>query len=279
MRLKIKDTYSSHIQTLTSTQVINGVYFEDIQRVMLGDKDQKFSIKTKANIFYIISVCIPLSLIIALLSGGYIDYQIILGVLAECIIIINMTKLMLQKPDNYLKYSHYEYIRYSIVKYAYLSIFAMGYGMNEGLYVVNFFVVTTCIIVFLYLYKKVEENMILLELNKKYNTKFKISKFMNILMKLTGVLVLITFIFVSFYRINKWWLNSYINVNSSNNNSLLDNLIGIFIGIPILLLITLIPTYFLFNAKDYVISESIKNHSEEFRQRYDYSKKEWYGDN
>lgn len=43
-----------------------------------------------------------------------------------------------------------------------------------------------------------------------------------------------------------------------------------------LLLITLIPTYFLFHVDIFVKGEVVNNNSEAFRTKYGYSKKEWH---
>lgn len=63
-----------------------------------------------------------------------------------------------------------------------------------------------------------------------------------------------------------------------NTNATISDIVGIFIGIPLLMIITLIPTFFLFDANLYMKGKIIKQYSEEFRQEYDFTKEEWYGE-
>ena len=271
-----KKKSKDYITSLNSSTLNNKIYFEDIKHIMFGKDNQKFSIKTKKHILYLLSICFPLTMLISLINNSHINSPTIIAMVGELIIIFLMSKNSFLPFKNYFKYWNYEICSYTNIKLAYLSIFVMGYGMDEGSYIINFIVVSICIILFLYLYQKVEENMILKEINSRFNENIKTSKLLTLLLKLTGILVVLLFILTQLYRMNKWWLDGYLESNLNNNNAFIDNLIGIFIGIPILLLITLIPTYFLFNSKDYIIYKLVSKDPESFRERYDYSKKEWY---
>lgn len=242
---------------------------------MYGPNDQKFSIKTKKMIYYLASLTITIVMIIGLVTNSSMGYQTVLGIVLEIYIIFLMTKIAIHTPPKYLSYWDYEISRYTFVKYSYLSFFVMGYSMDSGNYWVNFLVVTLCIVVFIFLYEKAEENMIIKEINNQFKKQVKTSTIINLLLKLTGLLLLLIVIVIQFYRINRWWMADYMSSNTSDN-SFTDNLIGIFIGIPMLLLITLIPTYIFFNAKKHVISYLITKNPENFRERYDFSKKDWY---
>ncbi len=62
-------------------------------------------------------------------------------------------------------------------KLAYISYFFVGLGMTQGDYRVTFIVFTLGILSLLLLYYKVEENMILEEINEAFNRNYKTSVF------------------------------------------------------------------------------------------------------
>ncbi|MGC6768794.1 hypothetical protein [Enterococcus sp. LJL51] len=268
---------NSYINSISLEEATKNIYFEDVKFIMDGKPEQKFSTIIKKWYVYLASVFLPALMIISLIASGskYLP-QTIIAIVIELAIIGYMTYKFLSPYCNFLRYWGYEKTRYSLVKMAYISLFSIGYGMDEGSYIINFLVVTMCIITFLVLYEKVEENMIIEELNKRFNKQYKTSKTLNIMMKTSGLVVVVIFLAMQFYRINKWWLIDSVLPDSKTQANFFDDLIGIFIGIPILLLITLIPTYFLFNSKSYVEAKVINRYAEDFRERYDYTKKEWY---
>ncbi|OEH81556.1 hypothetical protein BCR26_04420 [Enterococcus rivorum] len=280
--LKIKNKSNEYLDSISLKEANDNIYFEDIEFAMNGKGNQKFSIGTKKLVVFLVGVFIPISMIISLITdrvkvGNFLP-QTILAVFLELLIVSFMVYQFYKSSRTVLKYWEYEEVSYTIVKSAYISLFVMGYGMDEGNYIVPFLVVTTCILVFLFFYFKVEENMVVEEINKIFNREYKTSKTMSIMIKISGVVAFLILIAMQFYRLNKWWIQDSIVNDSTNQTSLIDDLTGIFLGIPILLLITLIPTYFLFKPKSYVKTKIIKKYAEEFRERYDYTKKQWYGE-
>lgn len=238
-----------YINNLSSDELNNGIYYEDLKYIMFGDENLKLSIKTKKYIYYLVRISLPLMFLISLLASSNRTYY----------------------------HCNYEDSRYLMVKYTYFSIFFIGYGIDKGGYLIYFFVLTMSIVVFFYLYYTVEKNMIISEVTRRFNKSYKLSKLLTLIMGITGILVSLLLLSVTFYRLNRWWLSDYVNSQPVINEPVLDNLIGIFIEILMLLSITLIPTFFLYDAKSYVIANVVKNNAEDFRERYNYSKKEWYG--
>ncbi|EFR85829.1 membrane protein, putative, partial [Listeria monocytogenes FSL F2-208] len=56
------------------------------------------------------------------------------------------------------------------------------------------------------------------------------------------------------------------------------DMIGVVFGIPLLLVITLIPTFFLFKANLFVRGKVIEKYAEEFRKTANFTENEWYGE-
>ena len=111
--------------------------------------------------------------------------------------------------------------------------------------------------------------------------KSKTIKCIKILSSAMIIFITLLFAAMQFYRFNKWWLRDYnSNILSGLNGTFLGNVFSIvcvFIAIIVLLLITMIPTLFL-NSEVVVNGLLLKKYAEEFRQEYDFTKEEWYGE-
>lgn len=256
--------------------------YKDIFLVMNGEKEKNFSLGLKKLIILVIGLLFPVSMVLVFMQESLEASELVfskLSVLSAELIIIGFMLYQFFKPyPSFLRNWGYKNYCYSMAKTAYISYFIVGLGMDDGNYIVTFFLVSFCVASFLILYKKVEQNRTLEEMNSLFNKNYKTSKLMSIVLKLSGVLVGLILIGMQIYRMNAWWINSGRGKDSVLSNSLLDNLIGIGIGIPMLLIITLVPTYFLFHATIYIRGEVIKKYSEEFRIEYEFTRKEWYGE-
>lgn len=282
MDKKINHKVDEYIASMTFEEANQYIDSQDIDLAMNGKKNQKFSIGIKKILILIVTLSFAffMELVFIQESTEANDsiFPKVIVILLELLIICLITYQFLKPYNIFLRNWGYKKYCYISTKLAYISYFFVGFGMNQGDYRVTFIVFTLGILSLLFLYYKVEENMILEEINKEFNRNYKTSKVMNIMLKVSGVVATLILIGMQLYRLNKWWLNGAIAGNSAIQSSVVDDLIGILIGIPLLLLISLIPTYFLFNAKDYVKGKVISQYPEEFREQYNYTKKEWYED-
>ncbi|KRN56746.1 hypothetical protein [Carnobacterium divergens] len=282
MNKKLSHKVDECLSSISLKEANKYINFEDIDLVMNEKKDQKFSIGIKKLLILILALFFPIFMELVFIqeitetNDSFFPKLVV--ILLELLIICLITYQFLKQYNNFLRNWGYKKYCYISAKLAYISYFIVGFGMNMGDYRITFVVVTFCIVVLLFLYYKVEQNMILEEINEAFNRNYKTSKVMNIMLKVSGVVAVLILIGMQVYRLNKWWLNGIVDGNPTIQNSLVDNLIGIFIGIPLLLLISLIPTYFLFNVKHHVQGKVISQYSEQFREQYNYTKKEWYGD-
>ncbi|MGC6768793.1 hypothetical protein [Enterococcus sp. LJL51] len=124
-------------------------------------------------------------------------------------------------------------------------------------------------------------------LQKKYVPENKVvlkKKAIENITRLTLILSVFIFVligFMAFFRFNKGWLNDHNpDFLSGLNNSLIGNVLSvlsIFIGLSILILVTLLPTLLL-NIDITVDGLILTKYSEELREEYEFTREEWYGD-
>ncbi|TYV46103.1 hypothetical protein FZ063_00810 [Listeria monocytogenes] len=252
---------------------------KDIYEVMKGDKKQSFSIELKKIIILLLGLLFPVLMVCSFaieLAGGSFIITNSIVIIAELLIIIWMCYQFFKAYPPFLRNYGYKIYCYSIVKLAYISYFAVGLGMTKGNYIINFSVFLLTILVFLYLYNKVEKNMILEEINKTFNQNYKTSKLLTIMLRISGFLVVFTLVGMQFYRMNKSWIMNLTGVSEAATSNIVDDMIGVIFGIPLLLVITLIPTFFLFKANLFVRGKVIEKYAEEFRKTTNFTENEWY---
>ncbi|MGM0219306.1 hypothetical protein [Enterococcus sp. AZ126] len=282
MNKKLNHKIEECLNSISLDEANKYINLEDVDLVMNGKKDQKFSMGIKKLLILIAALFFPVFMELVFIqevtTTNNSFYPKVIVIVLELLIIGSIVYQFLKPYNIFLRNWGYKKYCYTSAKLAYISYFVVGFGMNQGDYKVTFVIFSFCILVLLFLYYRVEQNMILEEMNKTFNRNYKTSKVMNIMLKVSGVVAILILIGMQVYRLNKWWLNNAIAENPLAQNSLMDDLIGIFVGIPLLLLISLIPTYFLFNAKHYVQGKVISQYAEEFREQYNYTKKEWYSE-
>ncbi|EBF5116115.1 hypothetical protein FHZ94_09590 [Listeria monocytogenes] len=254
---------------------------KDVYEVMKGDKKQGFSIELKKIIILLLGLLFPALMVCSFaieLSGGSFIMANSIVIIAELLIIIWMCYQFFKAYPPFLRNYGYKTYCYSIAKLAYISYFAVGLGMTKGNYIINFSVFLLTILVFLYLYNKVEKNMILEEINKTFNQNYKTSKLLTIMLRISGFLVVFALVGMQFYRMNKSWIMNLTGVSEAATSNIVDDMIGVVFGIPLLLVITLIPTFFLFKANLFVRGKVIEKYAEEFRKTTNFTENEWYGE-
>ncbi|MBC1839738.1 hypothetical protein HCJ08_15225, partial [Listeria seeligeri] len=161
------------------------------------------------------------------LSGGSFIMANSIVIIAELLIIIWMCYRFFKAYPPFLRNYGYKTYCYSIAKLAYISYFAVGLGMTKGNYIINFSVFLLTILVFLYLYNKVDKNMILEEINKTFNQNYKTSKLLTIMLRISGFLVVFTLVGMQFYRMNKSWIMNLTGVSEAATSNIVDDMIGV----------------------------------------------------
>lgn len=268
------------LSAISFEEANNSLKIKDIHQVMKNDKKQNFSVELKKTIILILGLVFPVLMAISF-AVDLNDQSLIISssivIVAELLISILMCYHFFRADPPFLKNYGYTNYCYSIAKLAYISYFAVGLGMTKGNYSITFLVFLIVILVFLFLYNKVEKNMILDEVNKTFGRNYKTSKVLTIMLRFSGVSVVVALVVMQFYRLNKSWIMSLTGASGSISSNMTDDVIGIVFGIPLLLIITLIPTFLLFKPNLFVRGEVVKKYAEEFRKATNSTEKEWYG--
>lgn len=145
------------------------------------------------------------------------------------------------------------------------------------------YVIVTYLVSFYFLKSKIQSNI-----QEKYldyqpqDLKLSI-KIIKKVTYLLGALVVLFFVLLELYRLTKsWFILSDFNFNflAGVHNPIIDDLIVVFFFLLIMLifvLVSLLPTLLIDEDK---ITEGLvlKKYAEEFRVRYQLSKKDWYGE-
>lgn len=271
------------ISTISFEEANQIIKFQDIYKIMSGNPNDKFAIVLKKKLILLVGLFLPLiAVIIYVQSNNDPSISTISKIIAsfsELIIIALMLFFFLKTSAKFLEYYSYKNFCYMFGKLIYISYFCAGLGMYNGNYLTTIIPIFLCLVVFISLYYKIEKNIVMDEINKLFKREYKTSTLLTTMLKLSGVVVVVIIVGMQLYRLNKSWLKGFIeNSDVLNTNATISDIVGIFIGIPLLMIITLIPTFFLFDANLYMKGKIIKQYSEEFRQEYDFKKEEWYGD-
>lgn len=118
-----------------------------------------------------------------------------------------------------------------------------------------------------------EKNLIIKEINEKFQTEFRTNKFILLLFKISGACLTFGIVAMIFYRQNKFWL-MWLKVPDLDFGTVINNIIGLLfftVLIPI-------PTYLGFDPELYVKAKLVEQYSEQFRTKYQYPKEIWYGE-
>ena len=271
------------ISTISFEEANQIIKFQDIYKIMSGNPNDKFAIVLKKKLILLVGLFLLLiAVIIYVQSNNDPSISTISKIIAsfsELIIIALMLFFFLKTSAKFLEYYSYKNFCYMFEKLIYISYFCAGLGMDNGNYLTTIIPIFLCLVVFISLYYKIEKNIVMDEINKLFKREYKTSTLLTTMLKLSGVVVVVIIVGMQLYRLNKSWLKGFIeNSDVLNTNATISDIVGIFIGIPLLMIITLIPTFFLFDANLYMKGKIIKQYSEEFRQEYDFTKEEWYGD-
>lgn len=121
-------------------------------------------------------------------------------------------------------------------------------------------------LIYLYLKSKVIEELAI------YVKEIQSPLFVKIVEKSIGFIIALIFIAMQFYRVNKFWITH----STSWMTTILIPLIQFILFILGVLVLLILPVKIFYPeiVKKYLLSK----YSEEFRQEYDFTKEEWYGE-
>lgn len=246
--------------------VEKNIYFGDIEKVVSMSSNSS-SYTNKIILSFLFSVFISLP---------SINYYWGISLLSLIVLSIFLVKyLTLNKFQKIVNYNIYLYIILQTGVIFFLTVFL--YMKNDTKHVVPIFYIAISYLLSLFIvYFRVSGS-----LRTTYNLEQSSLRKLSTLIatktsKLLKLFVSLIILSAIVYRINKWWL---LNADTTFNN--VSTLEYIFWGaglVTILLVLTLLPTLLI--KPDKIIKyKLIETYAEDFRKRYDYSKKEWYGDN
>ncbi|MBC1520119.1 hypothetical protein HB912_00480 [Listeria aquatica] len=133
------------------------------------------------------------------------------------------------------------------------------------------------ILYYLIVYKLVKviiDTQIYEELNEKYGAQYHMKKWRQMLSRFPIVLLIIIIVVAQGYRVSKSY---FIFTHTDSPLSLVYSTIGD-LGVVLLALgISLLPTIF-FNSEIFVRGILLKNHAEQFREKYEIMRTKWYGE-
>jgi len=128
---------------------------------------------------------------------------------------------------------------------------------------------------------KLMENLQARYLPDKKMTHFLSIKMVKRVSKFIVIFIALYLAALQFFRVNKWWLRNFNpDLLSGLNGTFLGNIlsiISVIIGLVVLMLVTLIPTILL-DIKVIVTGLLLRDYSEEVRNEYGFTEKEWYGE-
>ena len=263
--------------SISFEQAKNVISKEDCEQLLGRVSTQSFSINFKKLIFLILGLFMPVFMLISYMVGhedmpeSVLSRTIAVGVALIFIIVLLYSYYKGISRFIFLSYKHFSY---TSLKVTYFSYLCGTIGRDDGMtYWQTLLILGIMIPTFLILYRLVERNMIYSVLNYKFEAQLKTRKVFNILIRTSGILIVLGIVILWFYRLNRWWLEG--NVVNSTGITFFDVILMIVVGIPFILALTLIPTYLAFKPELYVKANLIETHSEEFRKEYGYTREEW----
>jgi hypothetical protein len=264
------------IQTTSFEAAKEKIAKEDVEQLINGPKQAKFAIELKRCIALLVGLIAPFAIIISYALGhSNMPETTFSRALAIVIAVIFIIELLYHyfKKYNHFKNANYQLFMYASAKTALLSYMCGSIGNTNGNYFETVLSIGVFIPMCLLLYFFVERNMVISRYNEMFQTSYRTSKVLNILLKLSGILLFAVIAITQLYRLNKWWLNS-VDIKELS----LGSVVTFVVAILFFMLVALIPTYIFFDSKLYLESKLLKQYSEEFRLEYSYSKEEWYWD-
>ena len=271
--------YKFDFSLISFDEAQKNITIEDIEQLIVRSSEKKESIKIKKILFLILGLAIPLVTIFSYGIGHDSMPETTFSrsiAIVTAVVFISILLYSYYKSKQQFLFVAYKSFTYTALKILYLSYLSGTIGRDAGNYWQTLVTITTALIVFLFLYYFVEKNMTYAFLNENFQLSLKTIKILNMLIRFSGILIVVGLLVVQFYRMNKWWLEG--NIPDSTGNSFMDLALIIILGVPFFLVLTLIPTYIAFKPEIFVKGQLLEQYSEKFRKLYEFSKEEWYGE-
>lgn len=271
---------------IKAEQYINEISFEEayikldreqIDYLMKGDLEAKYSINLKKKVFLLVSLFMPISMIISYTGHNKSIETTMFSrnvALIVSMIFIIVSLISFFKSNMAFKNYGYKEFAYTSLKILFLSYICGSIGTVDSNYVMNLITITIYVSICILLYYLVENNMMVKYINLTFGRNYKTSKTLSILIKVSGLVAVLGIILVQLYRFNKSWLDPN-TLNSTVNSFDLNMYVTVILGVFFMIVISLIPTYFSFRPDLRIQNKLVLKYSEEFRENYGYYKKEW----
>lgn len=253
------------LKDIKFNEVEKNIYFEDINSLILtSNKNSSCTVK--------IILAIIMSMLLSLPSLNY--YGIFSFISIILLSVLGIAYLTLNRFQKKVKYDLFIYLIVQTGIIFFLTVFLYmksdTYHIIPAIYIVLGYISSF----FITYFKTINYIRHVYTISEKKKNKFseilatKTSKLLQFFLSFTLIGMVL-------YRVNKWWL---LNVNITFSTVSVWEYIVWGVGLFIVLVgVTLLPTL-LIQPEKLVKYFLIDKYSEEFRERYDYSKKEWYGE-
>ncbi|MGX7244341.1 hypothetical protein ACWOC1_05775 [Enterococcus quebecensis] len=242
------------------------IYLDDIETIVTMSSNS--SSYTNKIIFS--------SLFSALISFPSLNYYWGISMVSLSILFFLLIKYL--TLNNFQKVVNYNTYLYMIVQTGvifFLTVFL--YIKKDTYHIVPIIYITISYMLSLFIVYFKTSNLLRAKYNLGHSKWSKKSElFATKTSKLLGIFVILIVLGTIIYRINRWWL---LNVDITFESVSITEYILWGGGLIFLLIgLTLLPTL-LIKPENIVKYKLIEKYAEDFREKYDYSKKEWYGDN
>lgn len=269
------------LQSFSFEEANQVLTFQDIYNMKSGDIESKFSITLKKLVVLLIGLSLPTLMLIRYLgvSGNLPTSNLSRGIaiVFSILVICELLYFYFNDRCEYSKNYRYHAFIYIVGKNIFILMIGGAIGTDDGNYLWHIIQILIYIFSALYLYSRVEKNLVLETINNLFTKKYKISKLLSITFRISGIVMIVGVVIVQFYRLNKFWIRT-VDFSENTDFSFLTGDFSWILAIPFLLLIALIPTYLCFDASSYVKKALLDQYPEEFRKVYNFTKEEWYGE-
>lgn len=269
---------NKYIDNISFEEAASKIEKEKIDYLIKGDQNAKYSISLKKILVLLVGLFMPIMILISYNTNKVsIETTFFSRSLINVISIVFIVLLLLKyfKSSFMFKYYGYKDFSYFSFKILFLSYICGSLGTVDSDYITNLITIGIYIPVCLYLYYLVEKNLLVEYINLIFGKNYKVSKIFPILLKITGVIVTLGIAIVQLYRLNKSWLDTNL-IDETVSDWEVNMTVIIVMGIFFMLIISLIPIYFGLKKELVVQNSLVMKYSEEFREMYEYSKKEWH---
>ena len=264
----------------------NKIKFQDVHEEIAGKDTTFFTYSVKSLIVLVAVLVIPIIYLISVVQMGMSDVspdKIHLYVMINSIFVILLLLSLyifykLKILFSYLFLNHFKFLltlflltELSIICYG--SVFIVGIYSSKSILIVIaslfLYIMISCKLVLEIIATKIYK-----VLNDEYASNVLIKKWRLYFMQIPIVSLLLILGGMQIYRLSK---SAFIFSNTSISFFGLYAWIGkLSLGL-VAVVVALLPTLF-FNAQVFVKVKLLSYYSEEFRQEYDFTKEEWYGE-